>query len=120
MLGIKFPVFQGGMGNISDPALAASVSNAGGLGTIGAGTLPVAEIEKRMDKMRSLAASPCCVNIAISVHPNASEVIRLAIEKKFICRQPFKIYPGFASKRHKSDLCLLHCPPGEKSGSSGG
>ncbi|MGG3963679.1 NAD(P)H-dependent flavin oxidoreductase [Heyndrickxia faecalis] len=82
MLGIKFPVFQGGMGNISDPALAASVSNAGGLGTIGAGTLPVAEIEKRMDKMCKLAASPCCVNIAISVHPNADEVIRLAIEKK--------------------------------------
>ncbi len=37
-LNIQYPIIQGGMGNSSDPILAASISEAGGLGTIGCGT----------------------------------------------------------------------------------
>ena len=41
MLGIKYPVFQGGMAWIADGKLAAAVSNGGGLGIIAAGNAPV-------------------------------------------------------------------------------
>ena len=42
LLGIKYPVFQGGMANISDGAFAAAISEAGALGIIGAGGMNAA------------------------------------------------------------------------------
>ncbi|MFP3359899.1 nitronate monooxygenase [Planococcus sp. SIMBA_143] len=41
LLSVHYPFIQGGMGNISSPVLASAVSEAGGLGTIGTGTLTV-------------------------------------------------------------------------------
>jgi enoyl-[acyl-carrier protein] reductase II len=73
LLGIKYPIIQGGMGNVSDPALAAAVSNAGGLGTIGIGTLPMESVKRNIRTMLELTDQPCCVNIPISVHPQAKE-----------------------------------------------
>lgn len=69
ILKIKYPIIQGGMGNISDPLLAAAISNAGGLGTIGTGNLPISEISNKIKVMISNTTKPCCVNIPISVHP---------------------------------------------------
>ena len=45
-LNITYPIIQGGMGNISNAKLAAAVSEAGGLGTIGCGTMSPDEVEK--------------------------------------------------------------------------
>ncbi|MBM7643855.1 enoyl-[acyl-carrier protein] reductase II [Scopulibacillus daqui] len=82
LLGIKYPIFQGGMGNISDGRLAAAVSNAGGLGTIGAGTMPVKLFSERLEQMVAGTNLPCCVNIPLSVHPEVKDIIKTVIESK--------------------------------------
>lgn len=81
ILNIQYPIIQGGMGNISDPILAAAISNAGGLGTIGTGDLSIPEISKKIKTMISHTNNPCCVNIPISVHPEPKKVAELVIEQ---------------------------------------
>jgi enoyl-[acyl-carrier protein] reductase II len=80
VLGIKYPIIQGGMGNISNAALTAAVSEAGGLGTIGAGTMSAIEIENIIEETKSRTSKPFSVNVALSVSPNAVEVLRLAVK----------------------------------------
>ena len=50
----KIPYYPRGMGNISSPKLVAAVSNAGGLGTIGCGTMTPAEVEERIVATKQL------------------------------------------------------------------
>ncbi|MGA9228137.1 MAG: DUF561 domain-containing protein [Mesobacillus sp.] len=80
VLGIKYPIIQGGMGNISNAALTAAVSEAGGLGTIGAGTMSADEVEKIIVETKARTSKPFSVNVALSVSPNAVEVLRLAVK----------------------------------------
>lgn len=82
VLGIKYPIIQGGMGNISNAVLTAAVSEAGGLGTIGAGTMSVDEVEKIIIETKARTSKPFSVNVALSVSPNAVEVLRLAVKHK--------------------------------------
>ncbi len=79
ILKIKYPIIQGGMGNVSDAGLASAISNAGGLGTIGVGTLPIKEAVERMKTMREGTTQSCCVNIPVSVHPNAKQAAEEAV-----------------------------------------
>jgi nitronate monooxygenase len=64
-LGIKYPVIQAGMTDISGPELAASVSNAGGLGILAATMLPPDELRKQIRKLRSLTSRPFGVNLLL-------------------------------------------------------
>jgi len=80
ILNIQLPIIQGGMGNISNAPLAAAVSNAGGLGTIGAGTMPPDEVEKIILETKQLTNKPFAVNIALSVSPYTKEILRLIIK----------------------------------------
>jgi enoyl-[acyl-carrier protein] reductase II len=80
VLGIKYPIIQGGMGNISNAALTAAVSEAGGLGAIGAGTMSTDEVEKIIAETKARTSKPFSVNVALSVSPNAVEVLRLAVK----------------------------------------
>jgi enoyl-[acyl-carrier protein] reductase II len=82
VLGIKYPIIQGGMGNISNAILTAAVSEAGGLGTIGAGTMHPEEVEQIIVETKSRTSKPFSVNVALSVSPNAVEILRLAVEHK--------------------------------------
>lgn len=82
VLGIKYPIIQGGMGNISNAGLTAAVSEAGGLGTIGAGTMSVDEVEKIIVETKARTSKPFSVNVALSVSPNAVEILRLAVKHK--------------------------------------
>lgn len=82
VLGIKYPIIQGGMGNISNAVLTAAVSEAGGLGTIGAGTMSVDEVEKIIVETKARTSKPFSVNVALSVSPNAIEILRLAVKHK--------------------------------------
>jgi enoyl-[acyl-carrier protein] reductase II len=77
---IRFPIFQGGMGNISNAPLTAAVSNAGALGTLGVGTMGLEEIEKKILETKEMTDEPFCVNIPLSVHPNLKEVIKLVVK----------------------------------------
>ncbi len=80
VLGIKYPIIQGGMGNISNAALTAAVSEAGGLGTIGAGTMTAEEVEQIILETKTRTQKPFSVNIALSVSPNAVEILKLAVK----------------------------------------
>lgn len=77
LLGIKKPIIQGGMGNISNAQLTAAVSEAGGLGTIGTGTMNVSEIEAIILETKRLTNKPFAINIPISVHPEVEKIIEL-------------------------------------------
>lgn len=81
MLGIKYPIFQGGMAHISDAKLAAAVSNGGGLGIISAASGNVAEIEKQIDMAKELTDNPFGVNIMLMGN-NIDEIAKLVAQKK--------------------------------------
>ncbi|MBG9588891.1 NAD(P)H-dependent flavin oxidoreductase [Cytobacillus firmus] len=82
ILNIKYPIIQGGMGNISNAILTAAVSEAGGLGTIGAGTMPPEDVERIIEKTKSLTDKPFAVNVALSVSPYVKEILSLVIKHK--------------------------------------
>ena len=81
-LQIDVPIIQGGMGNISHAELTAAVSNAGGLGTIGCGTMTPAEVKRLIEATRRLTSRPFALNIAIRVSPHTEQLIELAIEER--------------------------------------
>ena len=79
-LGLRYPIVQGGMGNISPVQLCVAVSQAGGLGQIGVGSLSLQEIEKKLLMVKSgLGRLPFGVNLPLSVQPKPQEVIELLI-----------------------------------------
>ena len=81
MLGIRYPVFQGGMAWISDGKLAAAVSEAGGLGIIAAGNQPGAYVREQICIAKQLTDKPIGVNIML-LSPYADEVAKIIIEEK--------------------------------------
>ena len=81
LLGIEYPIFQGGMAWISDGKLAAAVSNGGGLGIISAMNANAEYLKKQIDLARSLTDKPFGVNIML-MSPFADEVAKLVAEEK--------------------------------------
>ncbi|MBE6705367.1 MAG: enoyl-[acyl-carrier-protein] reductase FabK [Ruminococcaceae bacterium] len=81
LLGIKYPILQGGMAHISDAVLAAAVSDAGGLGIISAAGGDVEKTEKEIDKCFSLTSKPFGVNIML-MGENIDEIAELVAKKK--------------------------------------
>lgn len=81
LLGIEYPVFQGGMAWIADGKLAAAVSNGGGLGIIAAGNAPADYVREQIHIARSLTGKPIGVNIML-MSPFADQVAELAAEEK--------------------------------------
>lgn len=81
LLGITYPVIQGGMANIADARLAAAVSNAGGLGIIACGSAPVSWVENEIKLARELTDKPIGLNIML-MNPEASQLAQLAADMK--------------------------------------
>lgn len=81
-MNIKYPILQGGMGNISNSILTSAVSEAGGLGTIGAGTLTPEKVEEMIIDTKKRTDKPFSVNVAISVSPYTKEILQLVIKHK--------------------------------------
>lgn len=81
MLGIKYPVFQGGMAWIADGRLAAAVSEGGGLGIIAAGNAPADYVRTQIQAARALTDKPIGVNIML-LSPSADEVAKVVIDEK--------------------------------------
>jgi enoyl-[acyl-carrier protein] reductase II len=79
-LQIAYPIIQGGMGNISNAVLTAAVSEAGGLGTIGCGTMTPEEVEKIILETKNRTDKPFALNIALTVSPFVKEVVELVIK----------------------------------------
>lgn len=80
MLGIKYPIIQGGMAWIADSQLAAAVSNAGGLGLIAAANAPVDYVREEIRKAKKLTDKPFGVNIML-LSDNAEEVAHMVCEE---------------------------------------
>lgn len=81
MLGIQYPVFQGGMAWIADGKLAAAVSEGGGLGIIAAGNASGDYVRSQIQIARSITNKPIGVNIML-LSPSAKEVAKVVIEEK--------------------------------------
>jgi enoyl-[acyl-carrier protein] reductase II len=80
LLKVQYPIIQGGMGNISNAQLAAAVSEAGGLGTIGVGTMLPSEVEEIILETKKRTTKPFALNIPISVTPFLKEMLSLLIQ----------------------------------------
>lgn len=81
LLGIEYPIFQGGMAWIAESTLAAAVSNAGGLGIIAGGSAPIDYLREQIKRCKSLTDKPFGVNIML-MSPNAEELAQLVIDEK--------------------------------------
>ncbi|MFD2638717.1 NAD(P)H-dependent flavin oxidoreductase [Piscibacillus salipiscarius] len=80
LINIKYPIVQGGMGNISNAPLTAAVSNTGGLGTLGCGTMTPEEVELKILETKKLTDQPFAINIALGVTPHVKELVKLVID----------------------------------------
>lgn len=80
MLGIEYPVFQGGMAWVADASLAAAVSNAGGLGLISSVNAGTEAVRNEIRKCRKLTDKPFGVNIMLQA-PNAPEIAQMVIDE---------------------------------------
>ena len=81
LLGIESPVVQGGMAWVAESHLAAAVSNAGGLGIIGAASAPAEWVRAQIQEVKRRTDKPFGVNIML-ISPYAKEVAELVAEEK--------------------------------------
>ena len=80
LLGIEYPVIQGGMAWVAEYHLAAAVSEAGGLGLIGAASAPPEIVREQIREAKKLTDKPIGVNVML-LNPNAEEVAKIVIEE---------------------------------------
>ena len=81
LLGIRYPLFQGGMAWIADGKLAAAVSEGGGLGIIGAGSAPASWVREQIRIAKALTDKPFGVNIML-MSPFADEIAQVLAEEQ--------------------------------------
>ncbi len=80
MLGIRYPFIQGGMANIATGEFAAAVSNAGGLGLIGAGGMSADSLREHIRTCKTLTDKPFGVNLML-MHPQVDEMAGVIVEE---------------------------------------
>ena len=81
LLGIKYPIFQGGMAWLGTAELASAVSEAGGLGIIGAGHMPPDVLRAEIQKVKKATKKPFGVNIML-MSPFVKEVMQLMLDER--------------------------------------
>lgn len=80
LLGIEYPIIQGGMAWVAEHHLAAAVSEAGGLGMIGAANAPASWVREQIQKIKEKTSKPFGVNVML-MSPNADEVAKVIVEE---------------------------------------
>ncbi|KAB1440132.1 enoyl-[acyl-carrier-protein] reductase FabK [Candidatus Galacturonibacter soehngenii] len=80
LLGIEYPIIQGGMAWVAEHNLAAAVSNAGGFGLIGAANAPTEVVRDQIRKAKELTDKPFGVNIML-LSPHAEEIAKIVVEE---------------------------------------
>lgn len=80
LLEIEYPIIQGGMAWVAEYHLAAAVSEAGGLGLIGAASAPAEVVREQIREAKKLTGKPFGVNVML-MNPNAEEVARIVVEE---------------------------------------
>jgi enoyl-[acyl-carrier protein] reductase II len=81
LFNIKYPIIQAGMVWCSGWKLAAAVSNAGGLGIIGAGSMYPEVLRKHIQKCKQATSKPFAVNVPL-LYPNVKEIMDILVEEK--------------------------------------
>ncbi len=111
-LGLKYPIIQGGMANIATSEFAASICEAGGLGTIGTGGWTPDKVREELTKMDSYVGDkPYAVNVML-MNPHAEEIIDIALEHKVKVITTGAGNPGkFAAKIKESGALLIPVVP---------
>ena len=80
LLGIEYPIIQGGMAWVAEHHLAAAVSEAGGLGLIGGANAPAQVVRDEIRKAKELTDKPVGVNVML-LSPHADEVAKVVVEE---------------------------------------
>lgn len=80
LLGIEYPIIQGGMAWVAEHHLASAVSEAGGLGLIGAANAPAEAVREEIRKTKERTEKPFGVNIML-MSPHADEIAHLVVEE---------------------------------------
>jgi len=81
LFGIKYPIIQAGMVWVSGWRLASAVSNAGGLGIIGSGSMYPLVLRQHIQKCKAATSNPFGVNVPL-LYPNTGEHIQIIIDEK--------------------------------------
>ena len=80
LLGITYPIIQGGMAWVAEYHLAAAVSEAGGMGIIGAGGAPASFVRDQIRQVKELTSKPFGVNLML-MNPEADEIAQVIVEE---------------------------------------
>lgn len=80
LLGIEYPVIQGGMSWVAEQNLASAVSQAGGLGIIAAGNAPSEWVREQIREVKRKTDKPFGLNIML-MNPNADEIAKIVVEE---------------------------------------
>ena len=80
LFSIKYPIIQGGMIWVSGYKLATAVSNAGGLGLIGAGSMYPEVLREHIQKAKKMTKKPFGVNVPL-LYPNIDDIMRIIVEE---------------------------------------
>jgi enoyl-[acyl-carrier protein] reductase II len=80
LLGVEYPIIQGGMAWTATAELAAAVSNAGGFGVIGAGHMPTEVLRGEIRNAKALTDKPFGVNLML-LTPHIDEIVEMVIEE---------------------------------------
>ena len=80
LLGIEYPIIQGGMAWVADHHIAAAVSEAGGMGLIAAANAPAEWVREQIREAKKLTDKPFGVNIML-MSPSADEVAKIVVEE---------------------------------------
>ena len=114
LLNIEYPVIQGGMVWVTDWKLISSVSNAGGMGVLGMGSMDMDQVRTHIRKIQENTDKPWAVNFPMT-RPNMEAVFETCLEegvKIFVTSagNPMKAYPLI----QRDDTTLLHVVPSVK------
>ena len=110
LFNIEKPIIQAGMIWASGWRLASAVSNAGGLGIIGSGSMYPEVLKEHIIKCKAATSKPFAVNVPL-LYPNIDEHIQIIIDNKvpivfYKCRKPKNIHFYIKSSRYYSCTCI--------------
>ena len=106
LLQIEYPIIQGGMAWVAEHNLAAAVSQAGGLGIIGAANAPAEWVREEIRKARELTDKPIGVNVML-LSPYADDVAQVLVEEKIPVITTGAGNPGKYMEMWKSNGCKV-------------
>lgn len=116
LLGIEFPIIQAGMVWVSGWKLAAAVSNCGGLGLIGAGSMKPELLKEHIQKCRAATNNPFGVNIPL-LRGDAEELIKTIIDENVKIVFSSAGHPGkFIKILKENNVKVIHVVPSVKHG----